>query len=113
MSIRDDHEDVNRVQITTTTTTTTRRNDGGRTTVFENVRQKGTELQPAGEVDVSFCRPLVVGSCTMETQGESPKCMYHLMSPTIPANTPVDPRFSSEKPPRIRMILPELNRGTY
>lgn len=110
MSIRDDHEDVDCVQ---PTTTTTRRNDGGRTGNFENVIKNGTESRPAGEAEDWPVGPLVVGASTMETQGESPKCMYHLLPPTVTANTPVDPRFSSEKPPRIRMILPELNRGTY
>lgn len=67
-----------------------------------------SELGPVPVVD-----SLVVGSpSTLETHGESPRCMYHLMSPTVSASTPVDPRFSSEKPPRVRMILPELNRGT-
>ncbi|XP_050535253.1 trafficking kinesin-binding protein milt isoform X2 [Daktulosphaira vitifoliae] len=55
--------------------------------------------------------PLVVNTSSLETEGESPKCFYHLMSPSVPAKMPVDPRhFSSEKPPRVRMILPELNR---
>lgn len=101
MSIRDDHEDVDRIQLAT-------RNDGRD---LENVRQMGSEFRGAGGEDLCE-NPLVVSSSTLETQGDSPKCMYHLMSPTVPAKTPVDPRFSSEKPPRVRMILPELNRGT-
>lgn len=102
MSIRDDHEDVDRIQLTTV-------NDG-RTGDFQNVCQTKSESKCVGE---DLCEnSLVVSSSTLETQGESPKCMYHLMSPTVQAKTPVDPRFSSEKPPRVRMILPELNRGT-
>jgi len=100
MSIRDDCEDGDRVQLTTT-------NGGGRASDFENVGKKRADEEgfPGN--------PLVVSSSTLEAQGESPKCMYHLMSPTVPAKTPVDPRFSTDKPPRVRMILPELNRGIY
>lgn len=102
MSIRDDHEDIDRIQLTTI-------NDK-RTGNFRNVCQTKSESRCTSEEN--FCENLVVSSSTLETQGESPKCMYHLMSPTVQAKTPVDPRFSSEKPPRVRMILPELNRGT-
>lgn len=98
MSIRDDYEDGDRVQLTTTS-------DGGRASDFENVGERRAD----GEGFPS--NPFVVCSSTLETQGESPKCMYHLMSPTVPAKTSVDPRFSTDKPPRVRMILPELNRG--
>lgn len=104
MSIRDDHGDVDRVQLTP-------KSNERRTSVFENVGQTSTEFLRINPKDLCE-KPLVVGSSTLETQGESPKCMYHLMSPTVPAKTPVDPRFSSDKPPRVRMILPELNRGT-
>jgi len=101
MSIRDDHEDVDRIQLTTRNCIPT----GD----FENVGRIRTDCGNGEE----FCEnPLVVSSSTLETQGDSPKCMYHLMSPTVPAKTPVDPRFSADKPPRVRMILPELNRGT-
>lgn len=100
MSIRDDHEDVNRIQLT-------KINDE-QTVDFRNVCQ--TNSRSTSEEDCE--NSLVVSSSTLETEGESPKCMYHLMSPTVQAKTPVDPRFSSEKPPRVRMILPELNRGT-
>lgn len=103
MSIRDDHEDVDRKQLAA--------ESYGRTSNFENVCKKGSKLEAASEED-SCENPMVVSSSTLETKGESPKCMYHLMSPTVPAKTPVDPRFSSDKPPRVRMILPELNRGT-
>jgi len=103
MSIRHDYEDVNRIQLATC------KNDG-HPIDFENVGPTSAESRCDGSEE--FCgNPLVVSSSTLETQGESPKCMYHLLSPTVPAKTPVDPRFSSEKPPRIRMILPELNRG--
>lgn len=104
MSIRDDHGDVNQVQLTP-------KSNERRTSVFENVGQTSTENLRINPKDLGE-NSLVVGSSTLETQGESPKCMYHLMSPTVPAKTPVDPRFSSDKPPRVRMILPELNRGT-
>lgn len=104
MSIRDDHGDVGRIQLTP-------KRDERRTSVFENVGQTNNEFLHISPKDLGE-KPLVVGSITLETQGESPKCMYHLMSPTVPAKTPVDPRFSSDKPPRVRMILPELNRGT-
>lgn len=105
MSIRDDRDGgVNRIQLTPIS-------DDGRTSDFENVGQTSTEFQRINSEDLCE-NPLVVSSSTLETQGESPKCMYHLMSPTVPAKTPVDPRFSSDKPPRVRMILPELNRGT-
>jgi len=104
MSIRDDYEDGDRIQLTTTSA------DGGRrASDFENVGEKRADDGEKGFPG----NPLVVGSSTLETQGESPKCMYHLMSPTVPAKTPVDPRFSTDKPPRVRMILPELNRGIY
>jgi len=103
MSIRDDHGDVNRIQLATC-------KDNGHPSDFENVSPTSSEFRCDGSEDVCGNR-LVVSSSTLETQGESPKCMYHLLSPTIPAKTPVDPRFSSDKPPRIRMILPELNRG--
>lgn len=103
MSIRDDHKDVNRIQLTTCI-------DDGHPTDFENVGPTSAKFRSVDKED--FCgNPLVVSSSTLETQGESPKCMYHLLSPTVPAKTPVDPRFSSDKPPRVRMILPELNRG--
>lgn len=98
MSIRDDHEDINRIQLTTC-------KYDGHPTDFENVEFQSNDREDLCE------NPLVVSSNTLETQGESPKCMYHLLSPIVPAKTPVDPRFSSEKPPRVRMILPELNRG--
>lgn len=106
MSIRDDdHGDVDRIQLTPS-------GNGGRTCDSGNVgSDEWRRTEFSGE---EFSEnPLVVGcSSTLESQGELPKCMYHLMSPTVPAKTPVDPRFSSEKPPRVRMILPELNRGT-
>lgn len=97
MSIRDDH-DVNRIQLRT--------ENNKRTYVSSNSRLSNSEN------DLSSENQLVVSSSTLETQGELPKCMYHVMSPTMPASTSVDPRFSSIKPPRVRMILPELNRGT-
>lgn len=106
MSIRDDHEDVDRIQLTT-------RNDG-RGGDFKNVGQPGTTgfRNACGEEDLCE-NQLVVSSSTLETRGDSPNCLYHLMSPTVPARTPVDPRYSlSDKPLRVRMILPELNRGT-
>lgn len=106
MSIRDDHDDVDRIQLTPPS-------DDGRTCYFgRNVRVDEKRTEFGGEELLE--NPLVVKcSSTLETQGESPtKCMYHLMSPTVPAETPVDPRFSSEKPPRVRMILPEFHRGT-
>lgn len=104
MSIRDDHDVVDRIQLTPS-------GNGGRTRELGNVGSDGRRTEFGGEGFPE--NPLVVDcSSTLETQGESPKCMYHLMSPTVPAKTPVDPRFSSEKPPRVRMILPELNRGT-
>jgi len=103
MSIRDDHEDVNRIQLATC------KNDGYPTD-FKNVGPTSAEFRSVDKEDFSE-NPLVVSSSTLETLGESPKCMYHLLSPTVPAKTPVDPRFSSDKPPRVRMILPELNRG--
>lgn len=106
MSIRnDDHDVVDRIQLTPS-------GNGGRARDLGNVggNSDGRRTEFGGE-ELSE-NPLVVGcSSTLETHGESPKCMYHLMSPTVPAKTPVDPRFSSEKPPRVRMILPELNRG--
>jgi len=103
MSIRDDHEDDNCIQLTT--------RNAIRASDFENVDHSETEFQRSRGDD--WCEnPLVVGTSTLETQGDSPKCMYHLLSQTVPAKTPVDPRFSSDKPPRVRMILPELNRGT-
>ncbi|XP_025404778.1 trafficking kinesin-binding protein milt isoform X2 [Sipha flava] len=98
MSIRDDHEDIDRIQLTPI--------NEKRTGDFRNVCQTKSESR----CEENFCENLVVSSSTLETQGESPKCIYHLMSPTVQAKTPVDPRFSSEKPPRVRMILPELNR---
>jgi hypothetical protein len=103
MSIRDDHEDVDRIQLATC-------KYAGHLTDFENVGPTSVEFRSDDRGDLCG-NPLVVSSKTLETQGESPKCMYHLLSPTVPAKTPVDPRFSSEKPPRVRMILPELNRG--
>jgi hypothetical protein len=104
MSIRDDHEDVNHIQLATQV------EDDGQPTDFENVGPTSAKFRFVDKE--GFCgNPLVVSSSTLETQGESPKCMYHLLSPTVPAKTPVDPRFSSDKPPRVRMILPELNRG--
>jgi len=103
MSIRDDHEDVNRIQLASG-------KDDSHPIGFENVCSTSTESRCVDREDLCG-NPLVVSSSTLETQGESPKCMYHLLSPAIPAKTPVDPRFSSDKPPRVRMILPELNRG--
>lgn len=99
MSIRDDHDEdiINGHGVKLTTKTASRANDG------ENKVDQKTGLDALVVRDLSL----------LETQGESPKCMYHLMSPSVPANTPVDPRFSTEKPPRVRMILPELNRGRY
>lgn len=108
MSICDDHDDIDRIQLTA--------KNVGSTSDFENVGQQRTveyQCTSSSSGEDSRENSLVVNSSTLETQGESPKCMYHLMSPTVPANTPVDPRFSSVKPPRVRMILPELNRGTY
>jgi len=102
MSIRDDYEDVDATQLTIS--------DSGRTSDFGNVSEKKTEYCQYADIPDNS---LVVNSSTMETQGESPKCMYHLLSPTVLAKTPVDPRFSTDKPPRVRMILPELNRGRY
>lgn len=104
MSIRDDHGDIDRIQLTP-------KSNEIRSSDFENVGQTSTEFLHINPRDLGE-KLLVVDSSTLETQGESPKCMYHLMSPTVPAKTPVDPRFSSDKPPRVRMILPELNRGT-
>lgn len=105
MSIRDDYEDVDRIQLTT-------RNDG-HTGDFENVGQTETTGFRNASGDDLCENLLVVSSSTLETRGNSPKCLYHLMSPTVPARTPVDPRYSSsDNPLRVRMILPELNRGT-
>ncbi|XP_050436883.1 trafficking kinesin-binding protein milt isoform X2 [Adelges cooleyi] len=88
--------------------------DGRRPTQDEQQQQLTGRHRGEGNGGQQECAagyPLVVGSSALETQGESPKCIYHLMSPSVPAKTPVDPRFSSsEKPPRVRMILPELNR---
>lgn len=105
MSIRDDHEDVNYIQLAT-------HRDDERPSDFENVGPTSAESGLVGREEDLGGNSLVVSSSTLETKGESPKCIYHLLSPTVPAKTPVDPRFSSEKPPRVRMILPELNRGT-
>lgn len=104
MSIRDDHGNANQKQLTP-------KSDDKHTSDFGHVGQTSSEFLRINPKDLGE-NPLVVGSSSLETQGESPKCMYHLMSPTVAAKTPVDPRFSSEKPPRVRMILPELNRGT-
>lgn len=107
MSICDDYDDIDRIQLTA--------KNVGSTNDFENDGQQRTaefQCTSSSNREDSHENSLVVSSSTLETQGESPKCMYHLMSPTVPANTPVDPRFSSVKPPRVRMILPELNRGT-
>lgn len=101
MSIHDDHDDVDRIQLRT--------ENNRRTFVYDVCSNSRVSTN---ENDLSSENQLVVSSSTLETQGELPKCIYHVMSPTMPANIPVDPRFSSVKPPRVRMILPELNRGT-
>lgn len=102
MSIRDDYDGVDHVQLKTVNVSCS--------CDFKNVCSKSQLI--SGENYLPPKNQLVVSSSTLETQGELPKCMYHVMSPTMLASTPVDPRFSSVKPPRVRMILPELNRGT-